>query len=94
MRDNGVTPKELRDTKESFITQVYMSQQSNLAEANRLYQAQLETGDYQTAFQMVDKMMNVSTDETKRAADNYLRTFYWTALGDENQIVKRDFLER
>ena len=94
MRESGVTPKELRDTKESFITQVFMSQQSNFAEANRLYQAQLETGDYRTAFQMVDKMMNVSTDDTRSVADSYLRTFYWTAIGDENQIVKRDFLER
>jgi zinc protease len=92
LRDHGITEKELRDTKEAFITAAYMSQQSNLAEANRLYVAELETGDYHNALHIVEDAMRVTNDDVQRAVKKYLHTIYWTAVGNQDKVHREDFL--
>jgi predicted Zn-dependent peptidase len=92
IRTDGITAKELKDRRAEFITEYYMSQQSNLAVAQRLYSALLETGDWHHALTVIKEMNAVKLDDVKTAMKKHLHDIYWVAVGDKNKMTRSDFL--
>lgn len=92
IRDEGVTAKELRDTKAQFITEYYMGQQSNLAMAQRLYSMQMETGNWHDLMNVTKDIDRVTNADVKRVTAKYMHNVLWTAVGEQNKMTTNLFL--
>lgn len=92
IRTDGITAEELKDRRAQFITEYYMSQQSNIAVAERLYTALLETGDWHHAQTVIKEMSAVKLGDVKTAMQKYLHNVYWVAVGDKNKMTRADFM--
>lgn len=92
IRTDGITAKELKDRRAEFITEYYMSQQSNIAVAERLYSSLLETGDWHGATDVIKSMNGVTTADVQSAMHNYLHDIYWVAVGDRSKMTRADFM--
>jgi predicted Zn-dependent peptidase len=91
IRADGVTAKELKDRRAEFVTEFYMSQQSNLGLASRLYNTYRETGDWRQAFTVVDDMKHVTQPQVKDAFEKYMHNILWTAVGEQSKIDVSNF---
>ncbi len=92
IREDGITSKELKDRRAEFITEYYMSQQSNIAVAVQLYTTLLETGDWHRALTVIKDVNAVSLGDVKTAMRKYLHDIYWVAVGDRSKMTRTDFL--
>jgi predicted Zn-dependent peptidase len=91
IRSEGVTAKELKDRRAEFVTEFYMSQQSNLGLASRIYNSYREFGDWRPAFTVVEDMKHVTQPQVKDAFQKYMHNILWTAVGEQKKIDVSNF---
>jgi zinc protease len=92
IRTEGVTPKELKDRRAEFITEFYMAGQTNLAQAFRLFNAEMETGSWKNALNVLPELNKVTVAQVQAAMAKYLHNVLWTAVGERSKMDRKLFL--
>ena len=82
-------PVGLRQMEQQFITEYFLDNETNAAQADFLARAQLYEGDYRAADRFVSDLRNVTPEAVQRVARRYMRGFRFAYVGDPSKLNPR-----
>lgn len=84
-----VDPVGLRQMEQQFITEYFLDNETNAAQADFLARAQLYEGDYRAADRFVSDLRNVTPEAVQRVARKYMKGFRFAYVGDPAKLNPR-----
>lgn len=84
-----VDPVGLRQMEQQFITEYFLDNETNAAQADFLARAQLYEGDYRAADRFVSELRNVTPEAVQRVARKYMKGFRFAYVGDPAKLNPR-----
>lgn len=82
-------PVGLKQMEQQFITEYFLDNETNAAQADFLARAQLYEGDYRAADRFVSDLRNVTPEAVQRVARRYMRGFRFAYVGDPSKLNPR-----
>ena len=82
-------PAGLRQLEEQFITEYFLDNETNAAQADFLARSELYEGDYKEADRFVDDLKRVTPEDVQRVARKYMRGFRFAYVGDPSKLNPR-----
>ncbi len=79
-------PVGLKQLEEQFITEYFLDNETNAAQADFLARSQLYEGDYREADRFVDELKSVTPEAVQRAARKYMKGFRFAYVGDPSKL--------
>jgi predicted Zn-dependent peptidase len=86
LQNEPVSPERLQETRNQFITNYWMNQQTNLGQAAQLGTYELTGGGWRNALTLVDKIKEVTPADVQRVARQYLKNARFVVVGDPKKI--------
>jgi predicted Zn-dependent peptidase len=93
IKKNGFTAKELTNKKAGYLTQYYIAQESNDAQALTLGVAEL-IKNWHYALEIKDMVQGLTLQDVNSAFNKYASAITWFYLGDETKMNKDIFLRK
>ena len=87
-----VDPDALDRLESQFITEYFLSNETNAEQANFLARAQLYRGDWRVADKFVDELRNVTPIDVRRVARNYMHDVRFAYVGDSARLPREAML--
>jgi zinc protease len=82
-------PVGLRELEQQFITEYFMDNETNAAQADFLARSQLYAGDYREADRFVSQLRSVTPEAVQRVARRYMKGFRFAYVGDPSKLDPR-----
>lgn len=82
-------PVGLREMEQQFITEYFLDNETNAAQADFLARAQMYEGDYRTADRFVSDLRSVTPEAVQRVARRYMKGFRFAYVGDPSKLNPR-----
>lgn len=82
-------PVGLRQMEQQFITEYFLDNETNAAQADFLARAQLYEGDYRAADRFVSGLRRVTPEAVQRVARRYMKGFRFAYVGDPAKLNPR-----
>ena len=79
--------------EQQFLTEYFLDNETNDAQASFLARAQLYRGDYRLADRFVDELKSVTPEAVQRVARRYMKGIRFAYVGDPNRL-RRDLITR
>jgi zinc protease len=79
-------PVGLKQLEEQFITEYFLDNETNAAQADFLARSQLYEGDYREADRFVDELKSVTPEAVQRVARKYMKGFRFAYVGDPSKL--------
>lgn len=79
-------PVGLKQLEEQFITEYFLDNETNAAQADFLARSQLYEGDYKAADRFVNELKNVTPEAVQRVARKYMKNFRFAYVGDPSKL--------
>jgi zinc protease len=92
LQQQPVSQDELKSTVQQFLTRYYMGQETNAAQAGELAQNELLAGSWRNAFNFIDQLRAVTSQDVQRVSQKYMRNIQFIILGNPNNIDRNIFL--
>lgn len=89
LQQGMLDPVGLKQLEQQFITEYFLDNETNAAQADFLARSQLYEGDYREAEKFVDELKNVSPEAVQRVARRYMRGFRFAYVGDPSKLDPR-----
>ena len=89
LQQGTLDPAGLRQLEEQFITEYFLDNETNAAQADFLARAQLYAGDYKEAERFVDSLKSVTPEDIQRVARKYMKGFRFAYVGDPSKLNPR-----
>jgi zinc protease len=86
LQQGMLDPVGLKQLEEQFITEYFLDNETNAAQADFLARSQLYEGDYREADQFVDELKSVTPEAVQRVARKYMRGFRFAYVGDPSKL--------
>jgi len=91
---DGLLDKEgLERLEQQFLTEYFLDNETNDAQASFLARAQLYRGDYKLADKFVEELKSVSPEAVQRVARRYMKGIRFAYVGDPSRL-RRDLITR
>jgi len=91
---DGLLDKEgLERLEQQFLTEYFLDNETNDAQASFLARAELYRGDYRLADKFVDELKSVSPEAVQRVARRYMKGIRFAYVGDPSRL-RRDLITR
>jgi zinc protease len=90
LQQEVITRQGLSELVQQFITEYFLNNETNGAQADFLARAQVYQGDYRTADRFVEELRNVGPEDIRRVAKLYLRDARFAYVGDTTKISRAD----
>ena len=91
---DGLLDKDgLERLEQQFLTEYFLDNETNDAQASFLARAQLYRGDYRLADKFVDELKSVSPEAVQRVARKYMKGIRFAYVGDSSRL-RRDLITR
>ncbi len=71
---------------QQFVTEYFMDNETNAAQADFLARAQLYRGDYRLAERFMDEVLSVTPADVQRVARKYMKGFRFAYVGDPSRL--------
>lgn len=88
LQQDVITRQGLSELVQQFITEYFLNNETNAAQADFLARAQVYQGDYRAAERFVDELRNVGPEDIRRVAKLYLRDARFAYVGDTTKISR------
>ena len=75
-----------------FLTDYFLDNETNAAQADFLARAQLYKGNYEAADGFVRSLREVSNEDIRRVARQYMRNMHWAYVGDPGEAPRQGVL--
>ena len=75
-----------------FLTDYFLDNETNAAQADFLARAQLYKGDYEAADGFVRSLRAVTNEDIRRVARKYMRNMHWAYVGDPGEAPRQAVL--
>ena len=82
-------PAGLRQLEQQFITEYFLDNETNAAQADFLARSQLYEGDYREAERFVSELKNVTPEAVQRVARRYMKGIRFAYVGDPSKLDPR-----
>ena len=89
LQQGMLDPVGLRQLEQQFITEYFLDNETNAAQADFLARSQLYEGDYREADRFVDQLKNVTPEAVQRVARRYMKGFRFAYVGDPSKLDPR-----
>ena len=89
LQQGMLDPAGLKQLEEQFITEYFLDNETNAAQADFLARSQLYGGDYREADQFVDELKSVTPEAVQRVARKYMKGFRFAYVGDPSKLNPR-----
>lgn len=89
LQQGTLDPAGLKQLEEQFITEYFLDNETNAAQADFLARAQLYAGDYREAERFVDTLKSVTPADIQRVARKYMKGFRFAYVGDPSKLNPR-----
>jgi zinc protease len=89
LQQGMLDPTGLKQLEEQFITEYFLDNETNAAQADFLARSQLYGGDYREAERFVDELKSVTPEAVQRVARKYMRGFRFAYVGDPSKLNPR-----
>jgi zinc protease len=93
LQEGLLDPTGLERLEQQFLTEYFLDNETNDAQANFLARAQLYRGDYRTAERFVEELKSVTPEAVRRVARRYMKGIRFAYVGNPRS-VRRDLLTR
>ena len=85
-QDTDIELWQLRDYLDNYITDYYLSHETNVEQAAALARAAIYRGDYRLADAEFEAFRNVTVGDVRHAASRYMRHLQFVYLGDPTRL--------
>jgi zinc protease len=89
LQQGMLDPAGLKQLEEEFITEYFLDNETNAAQADFLARSQLYGGDYREADRFVDELKSVTPEAIQRVARRYMKGFRFAYVGDPSKLNPR-----
>ena len=90
----GLLEREgLKRLEQQFLTEYFLDNETNGAQADFLARSQLYRGDYREADKFVDELRNVTPEAVRRVAQKYMKGIRFAYVGDPTKL-RRELISR
>ena len=89
LQEGWITERGLEQLVQQFITEYFLDNETNAAQADFLARAQLYEGDYREAERFVDELKRVTPEAVQRVARRYMKNFRFAYVGDPSKLDPR-----
>ncbi len=86
LQTGTLDPVGLRQLEDQFITEYFLDNETNAAQADFLARSQLYEGDYREADRFVDELKRVTPEDVQRVARRYMKNFRFAYVGDPSKL--------
>jgi zinc protease len=86
LQQGMLDPAGLRQLEEQFLTEYFLDNETNAAQADFLARSQLYEGDYREAERFVDELKRVTPEAIQRVARKYMKGFRFAYVGDPSKL--------
>lgn len=83
----------LQRLEQQFLTEYFLDNETNGAQADFLARSQLYRGDYHEADRFVDELRSVTPEAVRRVAQKYMKGFRFAYVGDPAKL-KQDLISK
>jgi zinc protease len=91
LQQGMLDPAGLRQLEEQFITEYFLDNETNAAQADFLARSELYEGSYKEADRFVDELKRVTPEDVQRVARKYMKGFRFAYVGDPAKLNPRTF---
>jgi zinc protease len=89
LQQGMLDPAGLRQLEEQFITEYFLDNETNAAQADFLARSELYEGSYKEADRFVDELKRVTPEDVQRVARKYMKGFRFAYVGDPSKLNAR-----
>jgi len=89
LQEGMLDPTGLKQLEEQFITEYFLDNETNAAQADFLARSQLYEGDYREADRFVDELKSITPEDVQRVARKYMKGFRFAYVGDPSKLNPR-----
>jgi zinc protease len=89
LQQGMLDPAGLRQLEEQFITEYFLDNETNAAQADFLARSELYGGSYKEADRFVDELKRVTPEDVQRVARKYMKGFRFAYVGDPSKLNPR-----
>ena len=89
LQQGTLDPVGLKQLEEQFITEYFLDNETNAAQADFLARSQLYEGDYRQADHFMDEIKSVTPEDIQRVAKKYMKGFRFAYVGDPAKLNLR-----
>jgi zinc protease len=86
LQQGMLDPAGLKQLEEQFITEYFLDNETNAAQADFLARSQLYEGDYREADRFVDELKSITPEDVQRVARRYMKGFRFAYVGDPSKL--------
>ena len=89
LQDGLLDADGLERLEQQFLTEYFLDNETNDAQADFLARSQLYRGDYKAADRFVDELKSVTPDAVRRVARKYMKGIRFAYVGDLSQVQRQ-----
>lgn len=93
LQEGLLDPSGLERLEQQFLTEYFLDNETNDAQADFLARAQLYRGDYKRADKFVEELKSVTPEQVRNVARKYMKGIRFAYVGDGNRL-RRDLITR
>ncbi|HZE09269.1 MAG TPA: pitrilysin family protein [Gemmatimonadaceae bacterium] len=86
LQQGMLDPVGLKQLEEQFITEYFLDNETNAAQADFIARSQLYEGDYREADRFVDELKSITPEAVQRVARKYMKGFRFAYVGDPSKL--------
>jgi len=86
LQQGMLDPVGLKQLEEQFITEYFLDNETNAAQADFLARSQLYGGDYREADRFVDELKSITPEAVRRVARKYMKGIRFAYIGDPSKL--------
>lgn len=93
LQESLLDPRGLERLEQQFLTEYFLDNETNDAQASFLARAELYRGDYRRADRFVDELKSVTPEQVRNVARKYMKGIRFAYVGDPSRL-RRDLITR
>jgi zinc protease len=91
LQTEEISADELKGTSQQFLTEHYLEQETNSAQAGALARDELIGGGWQNGANLLERLRGVTAQDVRRVANAYIRNLQFVVIGNPQQIDQQIF---
>ncbi|MEZ5308262.1 MAG: pitrilysin family protein [Pyrinomonadaceae bacterium] len=93
LRDVAVEADEIKRVVGGFLTDYYLEQETNVAQAKTLAEYELIGTGWKNSFSFLEKLSEVTPADVQRVSKTYMKNLRFAVVGDPESVDKKVFLQ-
>lgn len=92
IQQNTFRPELIRDIVAGYLTNYYLRQETNAAQAEELAQYELIGEGWRNSFNLIERLRGVTPEDVQRVSQKYMRNIRFIVLGNPASVDRSVFL--